>query len=352
MESSDVLLIAVLVLVPAALMWAIFIARTGRPGKPPRRNLGIPMALRPADSDEKLEGPRLERILVWGVISTFSLAIFIPAYWLPERDRQEHFEERFSEESIHRGSLIYATPPVLEEGIGAIEFKEIEEEIALGQNCAFCHGGEAAGGPLPDGFVDPASGETVQYNAPPLNNVFQRWDEEVIRFTIERGRPGTPMPTWGVEYGGSMTEQMVTDVMAYLKAEFPENSAPPEELSDSATGQEIFEARCAVCHGPEGSGKEGDIWYQGMALWDGDVTHLDEDQHYLTIVNGRRFAFMPTFGEAPAQGIPVPLYPLTEDQIRAVMEYERSLGGPSTEEPSSEGSPSPDASPTEETEAE
>jgi cbb3-type cytochrome c oxidase subunit III len=351
-ESSDVLLVAVIVLVPAALMWAIFIARTGRPGKPPRPSLGIPMALRPAESDEKLEGPRLERILVWGVLSTFSLAIFIPAYWLPERDRQEHFEERFNEESVHRGGLIYQTPPELEEGIGAIEFKEVEEEIALGQNCAFCHGGNAAGGPVPNKFVDPASGDIVEYNAPPLNNVFQRWDEEVIRFTIERGRPGTPMPAWGVEYGGPMTEQMVTDVIAYLKAEFPANSEPPEELSDDATGQEIFEARCAVCHGPEGQGKEDDGglgWFQGMALWKGDVTHLDEDLHYTTIVNGRRFAFMPAFGEAPAQGIPVPLYPLTEDQIRAVMEYERSLGG--GEEPASEtGSTEP--SPAATTEAE
>ena len=353
MESSDVLLVAVIVLVPAALMWAIFIARTGRPGKPPRRHLGIPMALRPAESDEKLEGPRLERILVWGVISTFSLAIFIPAYWLPERDRHAHFEERFAEESIHRGGFIYQTPPELEEDIEAVEFKALEEEIALGQNCAFCHGGNAQGGPVPNGFVNPVDGETVQYNAPPLDNVFQRWDEEVIRFTIERGRPGTPMPAWGVAYGGPMTEQAVSDVINYLKAEFPANSEPPAELSESATGQEIFEARCAVCHGPEGQGKEDDsLWYQGMALWDGDVTHLDEDLHFTTIVNGRRFAFMPAFGEAPAQGIPVPLYPLTEDQIRAVIEYERSLGGPSTEEPSSEGSPSPDASPTEETEAE
>ena len=67
MESSDVILIAVIVLVPAALMWAIFIARSGRPGKPPRPSLGIPRALRPAESDEKLEGPRLERLLIWGV---------------------------------------------------------------------------------------------------------------------------------------------------------------------------------------------------------------------------------------------------------------------------------------------
>ncbi|MGH2755916.1 MAG: c-type cytochrome [Actinomycetota bacterium] len=340
MESSDVLLVAIIVLVPAALMWAIFIARTGRPGKPPRPSLGIPMALRPAESDEKLEGPRLERIQVWGVISTVALAVFVPAYWLPEKQRQEHFVERFDEESVHRGGLIYQTPPELEEDIGAVEFKELEEAISLGQNCAFCHGGDAQGGPVPTGYVDPSTGERVQYNAPPLNNVFQRWDEEVIRFTIERGRPGTPMPAWGVEYGGPMTEQMVSDVIAYLQAEYPANSEPPEELAEAcanpdssdalscSSGREIFAARCAVCHGPEGQGKEDDtLWFQGMALWKGDVTHLDENLHMTTIIQGRRFAFMPAFGEAPPQGIPVPPYPLSEGQIRAVMEYERSLGG-------------------------
>lgn len=304
-------------------MWAIFLARSGRPGHPPRPRIGIPHALRPGEPDEILEGPRLERILTWGVIATLASAVFIPAYWLPETERQKHFEERFQEEAEHRGSLIYAQAPVLEEGIDAVAFKELEEGIQLGQNCAFCHGGTGDGGPVPSGFVDPASGERVEYNAPPLNNVFQRWDEEVVRFTIERGRPGTPMPAWGVQYGGSMTEQMVSDVIAFLRT-FPGNNEAPELAAD-ATGEEIFQARCAVCHGDEGSGKEGSLWYQGMALWQGDVSHLSEDLHFTTINNGRRFAFMPAFGEAPPQGIPIPPYPLTEEQIRAVMEYERSL---------------------------
>ena len=345
MESGDVLLVAVIVLVPAALMWGIFIARTGRPGKPPKPRIGIPMALRPAEPDEKLEGPRLERIQAWGLVSTLALAIFIPAYWLPEKQRQEHFVERFASESEHRGELIFQKAPPLEEGIGAIEFKELEEEIALGQGCAFCHGGEGQGGPVPNPFPNPATGEDVTYNAPPLNNVFNRWDEEVIRFTIERGRPGTPMPAWGVLYGGSMTEQMVNDVIAYLKT-FPANAEGPEKLAEAcanpdsddslscSSGKEIFEARCAVCHGPLGQGKEDDaLWYQGMALWKGDVEHLDEDQHFTTISNGRRFAFMPAWGEAPSQGIPVPLYPLTEGQIKAVMAYERTgLTGEDTTE--------------------
>jgi mono/diheme cytochrome c family protein len=180
--------------------------------------------------------------------------------------------------------------------------------------------------------------------APPLNNVFTRWDEEIVRFTIERGRPGTPMPTWGVEFGGSMTPMMVDDVVAYLYSiqepleELSEECVEPTPENQVDCGQEIFEARCAVCHGELGNGREGPgtdpstggtPWYPGMALWKGDVRHLTpfigRDSHFNTIVNGRRFAFMPAFGEAPAQGIPIPPNPLTDAQIRAVMAYERTL---------------------------
>lgn len=334
MDTSDILLVLLVTLVPAALMWAIFLARSGRPGAPRRPRLGIPMAMRPAEPDEVLEGPRLERIQTWGLVTTLAIAVFIPAYWLPERDRQAHFVEQFDEQSRHRGGIIYAAPPELDEEADAVTFKRIEEEIALGQNCAFCHGGNGGGGPVPTGWVNPVTGEQVAYNAPPLNNVFQRWDEEVVRFTIERGRPGTPMPAWAVEYGGPMNEQAVSDVIAYIKS-FPENNEAPDlptevcasddlDTDDCATGAEIFEVRCAVCHGPNGQGKEDDtLWYQGMALWNGDVRHLETDMHITTVVQGRRFAFMPQFGEAPPQGIPVPTYPLTEDQIKAVVQYER-----------------------------
>jgi mono/diheme cytochrome c family protein len=133
---------------------------------------------------------------------------------------------------------------------------------------------------------------------------------------------------------------MVDDVIAYLKSiqeplpELSEDCQKPTSDNQLDCGQEIFEVRCAVCHGPNGEGREGrgttdQPWNPGMALWKGDVRHLSKvrgrDSHFFTIVNGRRFAFMPAFGEAPAQGIPLPPVPLTDDQIRAVMEYERTL---------------------------
>jgi mono/diheme cytochrome c family protein len=339
LEPGQVALIALVVLLPATILWLIFLTRqSGR--RKPAAVLGIPQAMRPGQPDEVLEGPRLQTILAGGLIATLATAVFIPLYWLPERERQESFVHTFEEESVERGELIYNVPPELDEDASATEFKEDEKKLALGQGCINCHGAEGAGGIANPAFKDPQTGFAVAWTAPPLNNVFTRWDEEVVRFTIERGRPGTPMPTWGVEFGGSMTPLMVDDVMAYIRSiqvpleELSEDCKKPTEENQLDCGQEIFEVRCAVCHGPEGNGREGpgtqdQPWFPGMALWKGDVDHLTKkagrDSHFNTIVNGRRFAFMPPFGEAPAQGIPVPPNPLTDDQIQAVMEYERTL---------------------------
>jgi mono/diheme cytochrome c family protein len=365
-STSDIWLVALVILVPAIILWLIFVARSGKPGKA-RVVLGIPRAMRPGQPDEVLEGPRLERIQVGGVLAVVALTLFIPLYWLPEPDRQEAFAEHQSELAVENGQIIFSEPPVLEEDADPARFKALEKGIALSQNCQSCHGPAeaddptqlASGGAAP--YQEPITGQNVSYRAPPLQNVFTRWDEEIVQFTIERGRPGTPMPAWGVEYGGPMTPQMVEDVMAWLKT-LPGNNAPPtdeagpdgNEISEGcqepsggdllSCGEEIFEVRCAVCHGPEGQGKEDEelngsipdpeddektvdvpTWYQGMALWKGDVEHLSEDQHFFTVVNGRRFSFMPAFGEAPPQGTPIPPYPLTDDQIRAVVAYERTL---------------------------
>jgi mono/diheme cytochrome c family protein len=387
-STNDVLLVALVVAVPTILLWGIFLVRRGHGSSRP--TLGIPRALRPGQPDEVLEGKRLERILTWGFIATLGLAIFIPAYWLPETQRQAAYAKKLDDASIERGKVIFQPPGQLPPNADPIQFKAVEKQLSLGMGCANCHGGHAEGGQ--NVFTDPVTNTKVIYKVPPLNNVFQRWDEDTVRFTIEQGRPGTDMPTWGVQYGGPMTEMMIDDVIAYLHslpgnqpgAEKPLPSScsnlPKTSLSPSPSasagkngqkpkpvpstgplgqgrpkqpkvspqvmdcGKGIFMARCAVCHGPQGQGKQdtklsplpgtgvagvplakGPVWYQGMALWHGDVRHLPENLHYFTIVNGRRFAFMPPWGESPAQGIPVPPNPLTDDQINAVMQYERTL---------------------------
>ncbi|MGH2737042.1 MAG: hypothetical protein ACRDKZ_15790, partial [Actinomycetota bacterium] len=271
---TNVLTIALLLLVPAALLWLVFLARN-RAAQRPGALLGIPHAMRPGSPDSALEGPRLERILVGGLVATLALAIFIPVYWLPEANRQAAFQDRFDEEAVERGELIFQNPPPLEEDADPVAFKAEERAISLGMGCENCHGGideeepenTAGGGFANPAFIDPVTGAVISYRAPPLQTVFQRWDEEVVRFTIERGRPGTPMAAWGVDYGGPMTSQMITDVIEFLKTLPGNQTNPNEEISEScqtpsdsqleSCGEEIFSVRCAVCHGPEGSGKEG-----------------------------------------------------------------------------------------------
>src|SRR5687767_948777 len=141
--------------------------------------LGFPHALRLGALDGWLVGPGLERIL-WGCfITLFLLMLVMAGYWLPERDRQEHFTARFEEESLHRGELVYNAPPTLEEDISAQAFKELEKELSLGQACSNCHGGvakdesgeiikesTAAGGIGNPLFKDPATGDVIAYRAP------------------------------------------------------------------------------------------------------------------------------------------------------------------------------------------
>jgi mono/diheme cytochrome c family protein len=335
-SANEILTIALVLLVPSAALWLIFYLRT-RPSAKRRLLSGIPSAMRPGPADEVLETRRLERLHIGGILAVLGLAIFIVAYWLPEAQRQQAFAAKQLDDSIHRGKIIFQPPPELPPNASAAQFKKLEQAISLGMGCANCHGPGAEGGQAT--YTDPATGKKVVWNAPPLNNVFQRWDDDIVRFTIEQGRPGTPMPTWGADYGGPMTEQMISDVMNWLHS-LPQNKSAPPKLADGCDkptrsnmmtcGKAIFQARCAVCHGPQGQGKDesgadyAHRWFQGAALWRGKIKHLTRAQQFTTITNGRRYAFMPEWGEAPPQGIPVPPNPLTKDQIRAVETYERN----------------------------
>ncbi len=334
MTSEQILTIILIIVVPSAVLWIAFMVRN-RPA-PRRRTKALPHALRPPPGDDVLEGRRLDRIRIGGILALFGIAVFVVAYWLPEAQRQQAFAKQQMQQSIERGAIIFKPPPVLPPNAGPAQFKKLEDEISLGMGCANCHGANAVGGQAT--YTDPATGKTVVWNAPPLDNVFTRWDDDIVRFTIEQGRPGTPMPTWGADYGGPMTDQMIDDVMNWLHS-LPQNNRPPAGIPDRcrnpkggdmlSCGKAIFAARCAVCHGPEGQGKDmsgknfNQRWFQGMALWHGKVRHLTPAQQYDTILNGRRYAFMPDFGAAPSQGIPVPPYPLTNRQIKAVETYER-----------------------------
>lgn len=111
--------------------------------------------------------------------------------------------------------------------------------------CALCH---AADG----------SGYTAD-NANALNHpaFLATATDDLLRSSIVRGRPGTPMSAWGEELGGPLSDARVEGLVAYIRAW---QVGPSLDLHDTVVEGEVgrgkpqYAARCAGCHGPEGEG--------------------------------------------------------------------------------------------------
>src|SRR4051812_38864765 len=166
---------------------------------------------KPYLDDEQLEGPRLERALLWGVLSLMVIGVGLPLYWLTEPNRQagakEYFADRLSGKTYHHGQPV---------GGGALFGVTAEG----GFNCAGCHGGDAATGGqrVPYTLTDPVTGELrqVQWEAPALDTATLRFSDESLTDILTYGRPFSPMPAWGIEGGGPMNAQQIENLIKYL----------------------------------------------------------------------------------------------------------------------------------------
>jgi mono/diheme cytochrome c family protein len=177
-----------------------------------RKPLSVPIGFRPAPSDDELETNVLERWQGWGTLLLVFLALFLPLYFIFfENQRSNDAALRQRAESIRRGAAIFAQAKPGAHGFQA--------------GCARCHGTYAGGGVVPQ-FKASKDATPVDYPAPNLAEVFKRQivdskksPRDAYRFvyeTIAQGRPGTPMPTWGLGYGGPMNDQQIEDVINYL----------------------------------------------------------------------------------------------------------------------------------------
>jgi mono/diheme cytochrome c family protein len=175
-------------------------ARQFGPSAPPSR--------RPGPTDEALEGPLLERYQVAGVALTVFLAVLLPFLYLREPARQKSAAAKEQTESVRLGQATF-------------------EEF-----CARCHGPEAQGGVVKR-YVTPGvkGAKPADVQAPNLHEIYQRHPDEdvatVAWTTIQKGRPPTPMPTWGVRYGGPMNDQQITDLVNYLLSIQGDNKKRP-----------------------------------------------------------------------------------------------------------------------------
>ncbi len=301
MQARDIAVIVLLVgLVGFAV--AYFVVGPGRPTGP-RRAGDIPLAARPYHSDEELETVGLERVMAWGFALLLFMALFLPVYWLLEPNRINEKRELFYEQDVARGRLEFA------------------------QACATCHGSDAGGGfaPHPDPNVK------APWPVPALNNIVARYQdnpnildiEEFITETVKQGRPGTPMPAWSAFYAGSMTDQQIESIVDYILS-IQTGEVPPPQAFVGASGQQIFEANCARCHGQAAEGGLAPELVHVFARFGADGTPAADPEAVeavrSTILNGR---IVPAYTPMPAWKDA-----LTPDAIDRLMAYLRSIQQP------------------------
>lgn len=216
--------------------------------------------------DEVLETKRLERTLSIALVAVAVVAVAIAAYYVWEPTRQAKMTTSFETRSVRRGQTLYAN-------VSMAGYNNVQ---SLG--CADCHGGYdpetgryANGGTatytlkaLKDPESDPACADdkkftnpdcittSVSWKAPALNTVLYKYPirktEAGKPFTsscrledqrttadcrsqvfdiLTYGRPGTPMPAWGVAGGGPKNEQALNDLVNFLAAiQLPADEAP------------------------------------------------------------------------------------------------------------------------------
>jgi mono/diheme cytochrome c family protein len=102
--------------------------------------------------------------------------------------------------------------------LSAAERSQNAARIAAGQelwsqNCATCHG---------------QTGEGV--DAPALNSqeFLTTVTDQQIAGIVKGGVPGTEMPAWLADYGGSLTDQQIEAIVAYIRSWEPNAPSRPD----------------------------------------------------------------------------------------------------------------------------
>jgi mono/diheme cytochrome c family protein len=198
--------IGIVLVVVVVVGWLVYLLANLRRG---RKEVGAELELapnrKPYFDDDELEGPRLERVQLFGLLTLAAIVIALPLYWVFEPGRQSGAVNGYEARFASWGSQLFAT----------------QADDPRGFGCAGCHGGmNAVGGVAAWTVTDEATGEVqaVSWKAPALNTVFYRYSEEEIRYVIVYGRPFSPMSPWGLAGGGPMNAQQINNIIAYLRS--------------------------------------------------------------------------------------------------------------------------------------
>ncbi len=144
------------------------------------------------------------------------------------------------------------------------------------QQCAGCHGLQGQGGTGPA-----LRDRTLLANTP----------EGVLFSVIRSGIPNRLMPTWGVEYGGPLTDEDIRSVVSFIRQWEKNATVVTAEpfVPSPERGALIYAAACEICHGVDGAGA--------------DETRAINDPFWLQAQSDERIQSIMRFGY-PEKGMP------------------------------------------------
>jgi mono/diheme cytochrome c family protein len=173
--------------------------------------------------DEVLEGAHLERVLGVALIALVVVVIGLLAYFIWEPFRETASATDFHQQSVERGAVLFAND------------QSPNYDSTKSLLCANCHGVDGGGGTATftvqsdDPRCDPTAAVTtdtpayclpkqVAWAAPSLQLAPLRYSRAQLTQIITYGRPGTPMPAWGVASGkGALQAQSIEDLVNYVE---------------------------------------------------------------------------------------------------------------------------------------
>jgi cytochrome c oxidase cbb3-type subunit III len=181
----------------------------------------------------------------------------------------------------------------------------LDPVVLYSQNCAGCHGAEGRKGPAMD-LSDPVYLTIV--------------DDDTLRSTISKGRPGTAMSAFAQKEGGMLTDEQVNAIIRGIRERWSKPNvlagvdAPsyaPKVPGNPKQGEAVYATFCMSCHGTgaKGGPKAGSV--TGSAY-----LSLVSDQGLRTIVIAGR----PDF-DAPDWRSNVAGQPMTDQQISDVVAW-------------------------------
>jgi mono/diheme cytochrome c family protein len=182
-----------------------------------------------------------------------------------------------------------------------------ESNALYDQNCAGCHGADGNGGAA-RGLIDPVFLEIA--------------DEATIRRITAAGVPGTAMPAFAMESGGSLTDEQIDSIVRSIRGTWTsagaanDSNPPPYSTStagDPTRGGEAFATFCARCHGADGRGGQG---FQASSIVDASSLALVSDQSLRTTVIAGR----PDLGAPDWRGN-VPGRPMSPEDVSDVVAW-------------------------------